>query len=40
MKLPDAVIYATALVAGRTLVTFNTRDFAASMPHVLIPGCK
>ena len=38
LKLPDAIIYATALETGRTLVTYNTRDFRADMPAVLIPG--
>ena len=34
LKLPDALIYATALVSGRTLVTFNSRDFPAETPSV------
>lgn len=29
IKLPDAIIYATALSTGRTLVTYNRRDFPA-----------
>ena len=37
LKLPDAVIYATALVAGRVLVTLNSRDFPPGTPSVLIP---
>ncbi len=36
-KLPDSVIYATALVNGRTLLTYNTRDFQAGMALVEIP---
>ncbi len=34
VKLPDAIIYATALSTGRTLVTFNKRDFPAGTPSV------
>ena len=34
LKLPDAIIYATALTTGRTLVTFNSRDFPANTPSV------
>ena len=36
LKLPDAIIYATAQVAWRRLVTRNTKDFDA-VPDVLIP---
>ena len=34
LKLPDAIIYATALHSGRTLVTFNSRDFTPGTPQV------
>ena len=37
LKLPDAIIYATALVHGLTLMTRNTRDFGEDMPGVRIP---
>jgi predicted nucleic acid-binding protein len=37
IKLPDAIILATAKVAGRILVTRNFRDFPASDPVVRIP---
>ena len=37
LKLPDAIIYATAQVHGLTLVTRNSRDFSESMPGVRIP---
>ena len=37
LKLPDAIIYATAQVHGLTLITRNTRDFGAGMPGVRIP---
>jgi predicted nucleic acid-binding protein len=37
LKLPDAIVYATALSTGRTLVTFNTRDFPAGTPAVRKP---
>lgn len=40
LKLPDAIIYATARVHGRTLATRNTRDFrdgevGVDVPYVL-----
>jgi hypothetical protein len=40
LKLPDALIYASAIVTGRTLVTGNTRDFKEEMASVLLipPG--
>ena len=34
LKLPDAIIYATALTSGLRLATFNTRDFPAGTPGV------
>ncbi len=37
LKLPDAIIYATALETGRTLVTLNTRDFPPGTEAVFIP---
>jgi predicted nucleic acid-binding protein len=37
IKLPDAIIQATAETAGRVLITRNTRDFPAGMPGVRIP---
>ena len=37
LKLPDAVILASAQVRGRTLVTRNTRDFPAAMPGIRVP---
>ncbi len=40
LKLPDAVIYASALATGRTLVTYNTRDFPPGTPSVFCPELK
>jgi predicted nucleic acid-binding protein len=37
IKLPDAMIQATAEAAGRLLVTRNTRSFPAGTPGVRIP---
>jgi hypothetical protein len=37
LKLPDAIILATAEVAGRVLVTRNTRDFPKGTPGVRVP---
>ena len=37
IKLPDAIIHATALVSERLLVTRNTKDFSESDPTVRIP---
>ena len=37
LKLPDAIIYATALETGRTLVTLNTRDFPPGTESVFTP---
>jgi predicted nucleic acid-binding protein len=37
IKLPDAIIWATAQVHAMLLVTRNTRDFAAGDPGVRMP---
>jgi predicted nucleic acid-binding protein len=37
LKLPDAMIWATARVHGLTLVTRNTKDLPASDPSVRVP---
>jgi predicted nucleic acid-binding protein len=37
LKLPDAIILATAQVAGQLLVTRNTRDFSSADPQIRIP---
>jgi predicted nucleic acid-binding protein len=37
LKLPDAIIYATALEHNLTLITRNTKDFSDTMPYVRIP---
>lgn len=37
MKLPDAIIWATARVDGRLLITRNTKDFPTSDPGVREP---
>jgi predicted nucleic acid-binding protein len=37
IKLPDAVIWATALVESRLLVTRNVKDFPATLPGIRIP---
>jgi len=37
LKLPDAVIQASALLGNRLLVTRNTKDFPADMPGIRIP---
>ena len=36
-KLPDAIIFATAELEGRLLVTRNTKDFASDDPAVRVP---
>jgi predicted nucleic acid-binding protein len=36
LKLPDAIIYATALISGRMLATFNARDFPEGTASVLL----
>ncbi len=37
LKLPDAIIWATALELGRILVTRNTRDFPETNPGIRVP---
>jgi len=37
VKLPDAIIWATANVSSRLLVTRNSKDFSASLPGVRVP---
>jgi len=37
IKLPDAIILATAEIAGRTLVTRNVRDFPVGTSGVRVP---
>jgi hypothetical protein len=37
LKLPDAIIYATARVQARTLVTLNVRDYPGGTDSVLVP---
>ena len=37
LKLPDAIILATARVHGLTLVTRNTKDFPSRHPSIRIP---
>jgi predicted nucleic acid-binding protein len=37
IKLPDAIIQATAEASGRFLITRNTRDFPPGTPGVRIP---
>jgi hypothetical protein len=37
VKLPDAIILASAQTVGKILVTRNTRDFPAQMPGVRVP---
>lgn len=37
IKLPDAIIWASAQTSDRLLVTRNTKDFAATEPGVRVP---
>ena len=37
IKLPDAIVWATAQVSDRILVTRNTKDFKADEPGVRVP---
>lgn len=37
LRSPDALIFASAQVRGRVLITRNTRDFPAEMPGIRVP---
>lgn len=37
IKLPDAIVWATAQVNGRILVTRNTKDFLHDEPGIRVP---
>ena len=37
IKLPDAIIQATAEIDGRVLITRNSRDFPAAAPGIHVP---
>lgn len=37
LRLPDAVIFATAVIENRVLVTRNTRDFPPGTPDIHVP---
>lgn len=37
VKLPDAIVYASALITGSSLVTRNTKDFPIGTPSVQVP---
>jgi predicted nucleic acid-binding protein len=37
LKSLDAIIFASAQVRGRVLITRNTRDFPAQMPGIRVP---
>lgn len=37
IKLPDAIVWATAQVNGRILVTRNTKDFSSDEPGIRVP---
>jgi predicted nucleic acid-binding protein len=37
LKSPDAIIFASAQVRGRVLITRNTKDFPAQMPGIRVP---
>ena len=37
LKLPDALIWASARAYGADLVTRNTKDFTAGMPGIRVP---
>ena len=37
LKLPDAIVWASAATQGRLLVTRNTKDFPADDPGVRVP---
>lgn len=37
IKLPDAIVWATALANGRILISRNTKDFAGDEPGIRVP---
>jgi hypothetical protein len=37
IKLPDAIVWATAQTSDRLLITRNTKDFSAAEPGVRVP---
>ena len=37
LKLPDAIIFATAQAEDRVLITRNTRDFSPDLPGIRVP---
>lgn len=37
IKLPEAIVWASAQAGGRILVTRNTKDFAADEPGIRVP---
>ncbi len=37
LRVPDSIIWATALELGQILVTRNTRDFPADHPSIRVP---
>ena len=37
IRLPDAIIWATARASGALLVTRNTKDFPANDPGIRVP---
>lgn len=37
LKIPDAIVYATARTEGCVLVTRNTKDMKPSWPDILVP---
>jgi len=37
LKVPDAIIWATAQTTGRVLITRNTRDFSVDDPMIRVP---
>ncbi len=37
LSLHDAVVLASAQIAGRILITRNTKDFSAEMPGIRVP---
>lgn len=39
VKLPDAIVWATAQVNGQILVTRNTKDFSSGEPGIRVPYC-